>query len=191
MCRGDEFAAGHVPGSINISLSGQFATWAGTLVDLKAQPVLIGDSPEQISEARMRLARIGMDEERGYLQGGVKAWEEAGYELLSAPQISVRDLREGLETQEFRVLDVRRKPEWETGHIEGAINWPLDEFRVSLPEVDREAPLAVMCKSGYRSMIASSILQRAGFKNVINVIGGFDAWQNEALPVAHEEVLTA
>jgi len=139
----------------------------------------------------MRLARIGMDEERGYLQGGVKAWEEAGYELLSAPQISVRDLREGLETQEFRVLDVRRKPEWETGHIEGAINWPLDEFRVSLPEVDREAPLAVMCKSGYRSMIASSILQRAGFKNVINVIGGFDAWQNEALPVAHEEVLTA
>jgi len=191
VCRGDEFAAGHVPGSINISLSGQFATWAGTLVDLKAQPVLIGDSPEQISEARMRLARIGMDEERGYLQGGVKAWEEAGYELLSAPQISVRDLREGLETQEFRVLDVRRKPEWETGHIEGAINWPLDEFRVSLPEVDREAPLAVMCKSGYRSMIASSILQRAGFKNVINVIGGFDAWQNEALPVAHEEVLTA
>jgi len=191
VCRGDEFAAGHVPGSINISLSGQFATWAGTLVDLKAQPVLIGDSPEQISEARMRLARIGMDEERGYLQGGVKAWEEAGYELLSAPQISVRDLREGLETQEFRVLDVRRKPEWETGHIDGATNWPLDEFRVSLPEVDREAPLAVMCKSGYRSMIASSILQRAGFKNVINVIGGFDAWQNEALPVAHEEVLTA
>jgi len=186
--RGDEFAAGHVPGSINISLSGQFATWAGTLVDLKAQPVLIGDSPEQLSEARMRLARIGMDDERGYLQGGVRAWEEAGYELSSLPQISVRDLRQGLETQQFQVLDVRRKPEWQVGHIEDATNWPLDEFLISLPEVNREAPLAVICKSGYRSMIASSILQRAGFKDVINVTGGFDAWQNERLPVAREEV---
>ena len=186
--RGDEFAAGHVPGSINISLSGQFATWAGTLVHLKAQPVLIGDSPEQLSEARMRLARIGMDDERGYLQGGVRAWEEAGYELSSLPQISVRDLRQGLETQQFQVLDVRRKPEWQVGHIEDATNWPLDEFLISLPEVNREAPLAVICKSGYRSMIASSILQRAGFKDVINVTGGFDAWQNERLPVAREEV---
>lgn len=189
--QGDEFAAGHVPGSINISLSGQFATWAGTLVDLKAQPVLIGDSPKQLSEARMRLARIGMDEERGYLQGGVNAWMEAGYELSSVPQISVGDLRGRLESQPFQVLDVRRKPEWQTGHIEGATNGPLDEFGVSLPEMNRQAPVAVICKSGYRSMIASSILQRAGFKNVINVIGGFDAWRNEGLPVAREEVLAA
>ncbi|HXZ40347.1 MAG TPA: MBL fold metallo-hydrolase [Terriglobales bacterium] len=189
--QGDEFAAGHVPGSINISLSGQFATWAGTLVDLKAQPVLIGDSPKQLSEARMRLARIGMDEERGYLQGGVNAWMEAGYELSSVPQISVGDLRGRLESQPFQVLDVRRKPEWQTGHIEGATNEPLDEFGVSLPEMNRQAPVAVICKSGYRSMIASSILQQAGFKNVINVIGGFDAWRNEGLPVAREEVLAA
>ena len=189
--QGDEFAAGHVPGSVNISLSGQFATWAGTLVDLKAQPVLIGDSPKQLSEARMRLARIGMDEERGYLQGGVNAWMEAGYELSSVPQISVGDLRGRLESQPFQVLDVRRKPEWQTGHIEGATNGPLDEFGVSLPEMNRQAPVAVICKSGYRSMIASSILQRAGFKNVINVIGGFDAWRNEGLPVAREEVLAA
>lgn len=189
--RGDEFAVGHVPGSINISLSGQFAAWAGTLIDLKARPVLIADSPGQLSEARMRLARIGLDEQRGYLEDGVSGWDEAGFELSSVTQISVSHLRDGLETQKFQLLDVRRRPEWQTGHIEGATNWPLDEFGVSLPEVSRESPLAVMCKSGYRSLIASSILQRAGFNHVIDVIGGFDAWRNQGLPVAREQVLAA
>jgi hydroxyacylglutathione hydrolase len=80
------------------------------------------------------------------------------------------------------VLDVRREPEWDAGRIEGATWWPLDNFRVSPPEIDHEAPIAVHCKGGYRSMIASSLLQRAGFKNVINVVGGFDAWQQAKLP---------
>ena len=73
-------------------------------------------------------------------------------------------------------------PEWDAGHIEGANWWPLDNFRVAPPEMDHEAPVAVHCKGGYRSMIASSLLQRAGFKNVINVVGGLDAWQQAKLP---------
>jgi rhodanese-related sulfurtransferase len=94
----------------------------------------------------------------------------------------VGELNARLKSNELQVLDVRREPEWDAAHIENAIWWPLDNFRVSPPEMDHQAPIAVHCKGGYRSMIASSLLQRAGFKRVINVIGGFDAWQEAKLP---------
>jgi rhodanese-related sulfurtransferase len=81
------------------------------------------------------------------------------------------------------VLDVRRKPEWESGHIEGATWAALDDFKTSLPVIDRKAPIAVICKGGYRSLIASSLLQRAGFENVSNVTGGFVGWEKARLPV--------
>jgi rhodanese-related sulfurtransferase len=96
-----------------------------------------------------------------------------------------------LKTQEVQVLDVRREPEWEAAHIEGATWWPLDNFRVSPPEIDQEAPIAVHCKGGYRSMIATSLLQRAGFKHVINVTGGLDGWQQAKLPTVSAKPVTA
>ena len=180
----DQFAAGHVPGSINIALSGQFATWAGTILGLASQPVLIADSPEQLAEARLRLARVGIETERGYLEGGVSGWKQAGLDLVQLSEIEVKELQQRLSEDKIRVLDVRREPEWMAGHVEGAAWWPLDRFRLSPPEVDLNLPLAVHCQSGYRSMIACSLLQRAGFRNVINVTGGFTAWQEAQLPVA-------
>jgi glyoxylase-like metal-dependent hydrolase (beta-lactamase superfamily II)/rhodanese-related sulfurtransferase len=177
---GDQFASGHVPGSINISLGGQFATWAGTILGLSARPVLIASSPEQLSEARMRLARVGIDAARGYLHDGVAGWMRAGFDLAELPQIEAQQLNE--HRGEFQVLDVRRKPEWEAGHIESANSHPLDHLQTSLPQIDRNAPIAVLCKGGYRSMIACSLLRKEGFKNVTNVIGGFDAWEKSALP---------
>src|SRR5580693_361886 len=183
---GDQFANGHVPGSINIALSGQFASWAGTVLGLSARPVLIADSPEQLSEARLRLARVGIEDARGYLNGGVEAWTQAGFELAELPQIDAQTLLDRLQADATQVLDVRRESEWQAGHIEGARWWPLDNFKVSTPEIDRERPIAVHCKSGYRSMIACSLLQRAGFRNITNVIGGFDAWQQARLPVQRE-----
>ena len=180
---GDEFAAGHVPGSVNIALSGQFASWAGTMLGLASHPVLIAASGEQIEEARLRLARVGMEALDGYLQGGVVAWRDAGLPVACTAQISPEELQKRLQTSDVQVLDVRREPEWDAGHIEQAIWWPLDNFKVAPPEIDREAPLAVHCKGGYRSMIASSLLERAGFGNVFNVVGGFDAWQAANLPV--------
>jgi glyoxylase-like metal-dependent hydrolase (beta-lactamase superfamily II) len=188
---GDESAAAHIPGSINIPLYGQFAAWAGTLVGLKSLPVLIADSPEELSEARVRLARIGLDEVSGYLRDGWKGWTNAGFELESFEQITVRNLSRALQSSDYQILDVRRRPEWETGHIEEATLLPLDDLRSSLPQLDRDAPVAVICKSGYRSLIACSLLRRAGFKNPVNVIGGFDAWQKAALPVATEETVAA
>ena len=188
---GDDFAAGHVPGSVNIALSGQFASWAGTVLGLTAHPVLIADTEEQVEEARLRLARVGIEALDGYLAGGVAAWKQAGLPLATVAQMTVDELSRGLESDSMRVLDVRRGPEWDAGHIDGAAWWPLDNFKVSAPEIDHDAPLAVHCKGGYRSMIAASLLQRAGFKNVINVVGGFDAWQAAKFPSVNSKPVMA
>jgi hydroxyacylglutathione hydrolase len=184
---GEEFACGHVPGSVNIALSGQFATWAGTVLGLRAHPVLIAGSQEQISEARLRLARVGIEDLDGYLDGGIEAWRQMGLPFEKTPELTVAELSQSLQGSKLQVLDVRREAEWEAGHLEGVNWWPLDNFKVSPPELDREAPVAVHCKSGYRSMIASSLLQRAGFQNVINVTGGFDAWLAAKLPFVSEK----
>jgi hydroxyacylglutathione hydrolase len=178
----EEFAAGHVPGSVNIALGGQFASWAGTVLGLSAHPVLIAASHEQLEEARLRLTRVGIEVLDGYLDGGVAAWTQAGLPVATISQMNVGELEAQLRSHQVQVLDVRREPEWDAGHIEGANWWPLDNFRVSPPEIDHDAPIAVHCKGGYRSMIASSLLQRAGFKQVINVVGGFDAWHQAKLP---------
>jgi hydroxyacylglutathione hydrolase len=178
----DEFAAGHVPGSVNIALGGQFASWAGTVLGLSAHPVLIAESDAQLEEARLRLTRVGIEALDGYLSGGVTAWKQAGLPIATISQMTASELVARLKSGGVKILDVRREPEWDAGHIDGANWWPLDNFRVSPPEMDHKASIAVHCKGGYRSMIASSLLQRAGFKNVINVVGGFDAWQQAKLP---------
>jgi len=179
---GDRFSAGNVPGSINIALSGQFATWAATILGLSSRPVLIADTPEQIEEARMRLARVGIEDLRGFLAGGAGAWQQAGFALAELPQMTVEGLQARLRENGVRVLDVRREAEWQAGHIAGAHWWPLDKFNTALPPIEKGAPLAVHCKSGYRSMIACGLLRRAGHQNVVNVTGGFDAWQQAQLP---------
>ena len=114
---GDQFAAGHVPDSINIALSGQFATWAGTILGLSSNPVLIADSTEQLAEARLRLARVGIEAERGYLQGGVAGWSQAGFDLAQASRnYSVR-VTQRLSENTINALDVRREGEWTAGHV--------------------------------------------------------------------------
>ena len=183
---GDEFAAGHIPGSINIALSGQFASWAGSVFGLNARPVLVAATEDQVNEARMRLARIGIEDVRGYLAGGIDAWRNAGFSLKTTAQMTVEELRNALDGAGLQVLDVRREGEWQAGHLAEATWHALDYFRAQLPELDPDSPVAVHCKSGYRSMIACSMLERAGFKNVSNIVGGFDAWKNAGLPVVAE-----
>ena len=183
---GDDFASAHAPGSISIPLSGDFAFWAGSLLGLTSQPVLIAASEEQLIEARTRLARVGIDDARGYLDNGIKGWTEAGLPVAELEQINPRLLNELLRKNRTQLLDVRRQPEWEAGHIEGAVRLALDDFKGSLPELDRKAPIAVICRSGYRSLIAGSLLRRAGFENVTNVAGGFVGWEKTKLPVVTE-----
>jgi hydroxyacylglutathione hydrolase len=108
----------------------------------------------------------------------VEGWQRAGFELAKMPQMTVEELRRHIDKRDVQVLDVRRQGEYEGGHIEGADFYPLDRFKAALPSLDDSSPVAVHCASGYRSMIAASLLQRAGH-NVVNVIGGYDAWKNE------------
>jgi glyoxylase-like metal-dependent hydrolase (beta-lactamase superfamily II)/rhodanese-related sulfurtransferase len=173
---GDQYSAGHVPGSINIALSGQFATWAGTILGLAARPILIADGDEQLNEARLRLARVRIDAERGFLAGGLDAWKRAGFKLATIPQMTAQELRARWPLPGVRILDVRREPEWNAGHLADAQLWPLDKFVEQLPNVDRSTALLVHCKSGYRSMIACALLQKAGYTAVTNLAGGYDAW---------------
>ncbi len=187
---GDDFAAGHVPGSICIALSGQFASWAGGILGIHSRPLLIGESDAQIEEARMRLARVGIEDLRGYLAGGVEAWRKAGLPVLTTAQISSQELAQKLRGGSLCAADVldvvRREGEWQAGHIAEVQCRALDSFPHGLPAIDLGRPVAVHCKSGYRSIIACSLLERAGHRNVLNVEGGFDAWHAAALPEVSE-----
>ncbi|MGB6384271.1 MAG: rhodanese-like domain-containing protein [Terriglobales bacterium] len=190
----DDFATGHVPGSIGIALSGQFASWAGGIFGIHSEPILIGDSEAQIEEARLRLARVGIEELRGYLAGGVGAWQKAGLPVVKTAQISPQELNQKLREGSLcvaDVLDVRREGEWQAGHIEQVQCRALDTFPQGLPAIDKERAVAVYCKSGYRSMIACSLLERAGHRNVINVAGGFDAWHAAGLAEVAEQLVKA
>ena len=183
----EQFAASHVAGSISISLAGQFASWAGIVVGLHTPVIIVAESPAIAEEARMRLARVGIEKVIGYLDGGVEAWAAAGLATESLEQITVGDLHQKLATaSSLSVLDVRRAPEWQAGHVDGASWYALDDFPRHIPELP-PTKVAVHCKGGYRSVIACSLLQRAGYKNLINVVGGFDAWAAATLPITQEE----
>src|SRR6202162_5730928 len=191
---GDDYAAGHVPGSINIALSGQFASWAGGILGIHSKPILIGETDAQIEEARMRLTRVGIEELRGYLAGGIAAWQKARLPVLKTAQISPQELNQKLREGSLRaadVLDVRREGEWQAGHIADVECRALDTFPHGLPAMDGSRSVAVHCKSGYRSMIACSLLERAGHRNVLNIEGGFDAWHAAELPEVAEHLAKA
>ena len=183
---GAEFVAGHVPGSVSIPLSGQFASWAGAVLGLSSRPVLIAANADQINEARIRLARIGIEDVAGYLEGGTEGWQKAGLPVEQVNQITPQELAMQLSQGGIGVLDVRREGEFLAGHIESADWHPLDRFKAALPEINKDSPVAVHCKSGYRSLIAVSVLQRAGYHNVVDVTGGFDAWAGAGLPSSAE-----
>jgi hydroxyacylglutathione hydrolase len=122
----------------------------------------------------MRLARVGLENVAGFLDGGIAAWSEAGLPLDTLPQIDVEELR--ARREELNVLDVRRRGEYDAGHVPDAVNVPLDLLPEQLDAVDRSKPIAVICQGGYRSSAAASILQRHGFRDLYNVIGGSSAW---------------
>ncbi|HEY3103036.1 MAG TPA: MBL fold metallo-hydrolase [Pyrinomonadaceae bacterium] len=174
-----EFGAAHVPGSLNIGLGGQFASWAGCLIPMDANIVLVSESEAKATEAQLRLARVGLENVKGYLAGGMGAWKDAGLEAATVPQISVRELKALIETNPgLQVIDVRRPREYESGHAPRAITAPLSKLRETLPSLrlDPSKRTAVICAGGYRSSAATSIMQSSGFKDLLNVTGGTNAW---------------
>ena len=170
------FGTGHVPGSINIGLGGQFASWAGTLIEAGRPLVIVADEEDQVREAVMRLARVGLETVAGYLAGGIAAWDHAGRPLARVPQIAVDELRARLRDGGLQVVDVRRPGEYNAGHVPGALLRSLDRLQRTLPGLDASRPTAVICAGGYRSSAATSLLRRHGFGDLVNVVGGTAAW---------------
>jgi hydroxyacylglutathione hydrolase len=171
------YGTGHLPGSLNVGLGGQFASWAGTLVPADRPIVVIADDEAGAHEAVVRLARVGLESVHGHLDGGVAAWDRAGFPLVARPQITVDELRwRRREIPTLQVVDVRRKGEYVDGHVPGAVNVPLDRLERDAGRLDPARPTAVICAGGYRSSAATSVLERGGFADLANVVGGTSAW---------------
>ena len=181
-----EFGKGHVPASLNIGLGGQFAIWAGSLIPIGTPVIIVAESDAKVDEAVMRLARVGIETAKGYLAGGIDAWRNAGFELETVPQISVDELDSLMKKdQELQILDVRRPPEYESGHVPRALHLPLSNLKKTAggTPLDPSKPTAVICAGGYRSSAATSILESQGFSSLLNVTGGTSAWINAGYPV--------
>ncbi len=174
----EDYALGHPWGALHVALDGQYASWVGTLLTPADRIVLLAD-PDRVEEAAMRLARVGYENLVGWLEGGFERWRSEG-----RPEgVMVQEPAESALRADRRVLDVRRTPEWKSFHAEGAIHIPLAQLAARASELDSSAEWAVTCAGGYRSAIAASVLERAGFKRVVNAAGGMDAYRRAGLPV--------
>lgn len=165
-----DFAKGFIPGSYNIGLDGSFANWVGVILKDVKQPLLLIVDNGREEEAAIRLARIGVDNALGYLQGGVSTWTSAGGELDTIQTVTWNELAE---SKSPNILDVRKESEFESEHIVGAYNLPLDYWKERYAPIDPEFTYYVHCAGGYRSMIFISILRTFGYRNLIDVAGGF------------------
>ncbi len=181
--RPEAFGGAHLPGAFNIGGDQNLSMWAGWVVPYDRPILLVGDDSAGYEHARRSLIRVGLDNVVGYLKGGMKAWIEAGYPQDHLPQISVGELRERLDRGAF-VLDVRSDGEWNSGHIEGAEHIMAGHLPQHAAELPHDRAIHVICGSGYRSSVASSILRRAGFRDVVNVVGGMTAWSRAAQSAA-------
>ena len=178
-----DFGAAHVPGSMNIGLGGQFAMWAGSLIPLNAAIVLIADTGAQVDESVVRLARVGIENVKGYLDGGVQSWRDAGLPVDAIEQVSVAQLKEQMANSDLQIVDVRRPAEYVSGHVPRALNAPLASLDKNPLPLEKDKLTAVICAGGYRSSAAASLLQQKGFSNLLNVSGGTGAWINAGYPV--------
>lgn len=175
----EDYQAAHIPGSIRIGLEGTFATWAGSLIPHDRDLLLVGNL-EALDQARMRLARVGLDRVVGSLEGGLDAWASKG---LPTAKVEALEPAALAERKELSVLDVRNPRETALGHVPGARLIPLAELSSRLAEVP-QGPLAVICAGGYRSLIACGVVEASGRTGpLFNVTGGTGAWVKEGLPL--------
>lgn len=169
----DEFAAGFVPNSINIGIDGNFAQWVGEMIpDVKQQILLVCDKGLE-EEVITRLARVGYDFSIGYLDGGFESWKNAGKEVDTFERITAEQMAERMKEGSYKIFDVRKASEFDSEHVVGAENVPLNQINDHLAAFPSDEPFAIHCAGGYRSMIAASILKARGWDNFVDVKGGF------------------
>ncbi len=188
-----EFMAAHVPGSRSIPAGSSFGTWLGWVVPHDRPLVLLLPSVDEWDAAIRQALRIGYERIEGYLHGGFTRWQNAGLPLESAGRATVQELGSSLAAQEGRngerplVLDVRQADEYARGHVPGAVHVNAGDLPDRLADLPRERPIVTVCASGYRSAVAASLLQDAGFSDVTWLSGGVPAWRAAGLPVDESE----
>ncbi len=186
----EDFAQGFLPGSVFIGIDGSFANWVGTLIPDLQQPILFVADEGRQEEVVTRLARVGYDNPIGYLKGGLESWKAAGEQVDTIEEVEAENVEQLLK-KNYEVLDVRKGSEFEAQHYVNARNFPLDFLNNQMNEISRNQPYVMHCQSGYRSLIAISILKSRGFENLVNIKGGFDAMKDKGLKMTEfEEQLT-
>jgi hydroxyacylglutathione hydrolase len=173
------FAAGHVPGTLNIPLDQSFVTWAGWLVPYDAPFYLvIDDGATSPDVARRDLASIGLDQLAGYFGAdALDAWVAAGHSSETVPSLTPAELRDLTRRKPVAIVDVRGQVEWAEGHLPGASNIPLGYLANRLDEIPTDRPVVVHCQTGARSAIAASLLRAKGRTDILNLAGGYVAWR--------------
>lgn len=173
----NEFRKGYIPNAVNIGLNGNFAPWVGAMIVDVKQPILLVTEEGTEEDAVTRLARVGFDNVIGYLEGGFKTWEKSGKEVDEVQRISPEEFA-AIYTPETKIIDVRKPSEYEAEHIVDAYNKPLDFISEWVSSLDDQDHFYIHCAGGYRSMIASSILNAHGIRNFTEVDGGFNGIKN-------------
>lgn len=179
----DEFVKQHIPGSIFIGLQGQFAPWVGALVKDVKQPLLLVTPEGQEEEAITRLSRVGFDNTLGYLKGGLNSWEASNFEVDSVASVSPEEFEKNYKNN--KVIDARKPGEYNSEHVENAVNIPLDFLNDYLSEVPKENNFYVHCAGGYRSVIWASIMKARGYHNMINIEKGMAGIRNTNVPLTN------
>ncbi|MEO7766747.1 MAG: rhodanese-like domain-containing protein, partial [Ferruginibacter sp.] len=178
----DVFTQGFVPGSIFIGLEGRFAEWAGSILSF-SKPMLLITEPGKEEETIIRLARVGFNKMEGYLEGGFEAWKNAGEKIDIIIDIEADELAMDIpHDPNLQVVDVRREAEFADGHVKSAVNVPLNEMTdlALITGLEENQNLYVHCGSGYRSVIACSLLKHQGLHNLRNVLGGWEKIKEES-----------
>ena len=170
-----DFVKGFIPNSMFIGVDGSFANWVGTILKDVKTPIIFVANEGREEEVAVRMARIGFDNTLGFLKGGIEAWNEAGKQTESIESVDVKHFASEHHNNRTNILDVRRASEYGSQHITEATNTPLDYYEDELAKIDQDKTYYVHCAGGYRSVIFISLLHSKGYKNLINVAGGFKA----------------
>ncbi len=176
------FHKGFVPKSINIGINGDFAPWVGAMIGDVKQPLLIVADEGMEEEVIIRLTRVGFDNVIGYLKGGFDAWKADDREIDTVNRITADEFKKRVNVEEDKVFDVRKETEWEAEHVEESFSRPLSNINDWMKDINPEEHFYVHCAGGYRSMIASSILESRGYRNFTEIEGGFDAIAKAGVP---------
>ncbi|WP_273568531.1 MBL fold metallo-hydrolase [Maribacter halichondriae] len=176
-----DFAQGFVPNSINIGLDGSFAQWVGEMIPDVKQEILLITYPNKQEEAITRLSRVGYDNTIGYLEGGFDSWKKSNKDFETVGRIDAKEFEAAFNSEKPLVIDVRKKSEFDSEHVIGALNVPLNEINRHLAQFPKDKPFVLHCAGGYRSMVAASILKQRGWNDFVDVEGGFDEMKKTSI----------